>query len=70
MQQHFNENYLETKRYPKAIFKGKKFDISKLVVFNRLTTLKAYNNSWKIKKMKVPAYIKKSRQTVRISYQL
>ncbi|MDR7211408.1 YceI family protein [Flavobacterium piscis] len=29
MQQHFNENYMESQRYPKAVFKGKiaKFDI-------------------------------------------
>ncbi|WP_395057535.1 YceI family protein [Flavobacterium sp.] len=32
MQEHFNENYIESDKYPKAIFKGKieNFDISKL----------------------------------------
>lgn len=32
MEEHFNENYIESTKYPKAIFKGKieNFDASKL----------------------------------------
>jgi polyisoprenoid-binding protein YceI len=30
MQEHFNENYMESEKYPKAIFKGKVEDISKV----------------------------------------
>jgi len=32
MEEHFNENYLESSKYPKAIFKGKIIDISKINV--------------------------------------
>ena len=30
MEEHFNENYMESHKYPKAVFKGKILDISKL----------------------------------------
>lgn len=30
MQEHFNENYLESEKYPKSIFKGKIEDVSKV----------------------------------------
>jgi len=30
MQEHFNENYLESDKYPKAVFKGKCIDLSKI----------------------------------------
>ncbi len=30
MQEHFNENYMESKKYPKATFKGKIVDLSKV----------------------------------------
>jgi uncharacterized protein with beta-barrel porin domain len=32
MEEHFNENYLESKKYPKATFKGKIADVSKLTM--------------------------------------
>ena len=37
MQEHFNENYIESDKYPKAIFKGKieNFDASKLTTQNQ-----------------------------------
>jgi hypothetical protein len=31
MQEHFNENYMESDKYPKAIFKGKISDINKVI---------------------------------------
>lgn len=34
MEEHFNENYMESDKYPKAIFKGQVSDISK-VDFNK-----------------------------------
>ena len=32
MQEHFNENYMESNRFPKAVFKGKieKFDLKNI----------------------------------------
>ena len=62
MQQHFNENYLETKRYPKAIFKGTilKFDLSKINNFQNTYVVEGtITIHGKSKKMRVPAYIKK-----------
>jgi hypothetical protein len=62
MQQHFNENYLETKRYPKAIFKGKivKFDSSKLSNFQSTYNIEGVLTiHGKSQQMRVLAYIKK-----------
>jgi hypothetical protein len=62
MQQHFNENYLETKRFPKAIFKGTLllFDISKTNSFQSTYIMEGVITvHGKSKKMKVPAYLKK-----------
>lgn len=63
MQQHFNENYLETKRYPKAIFKGTvlKFDLSKISTFQNTYVMEGtITIHGKSKKMRVPAYFKKN----------
>jgi hypothetical protein len=63
MQQHFNENYLETKRYPKAVFKGNilKFDLSKISSFQTTYIIEGIITiHGESKKMKVPAYIKKT----------
>ncbi|MBC5833449.1 YceI family protein [Flavobacterium sp. F372] len=42
MEEHFNENYMESSKYPKATFKGKieNFDISKLTATTKEFTLK------------------------------
>ena len=42
MQEHFNENYIESDKYPKAIFKGKieNFDILKLTTQKQEFTIK------------------------------
>lgn len=42
MEEHFNENYMESNKYPKATFKGKieKFDFSKLTSVDQKFTIK------------------------------
>jgi hypothetical protein len=42
MEEHFNENYLESSKYPKATFKGKieNFDISKITTASKNYTIK------------------------------
>lgn len=67
MQEHFNENYLESKRYPKAVFKGiiENFDKNEIA-----TTAKEYwirgkiNIHGKTKKIRVPASIAKSSERI------
>ncbi|NHN25145.1 YceI family protein [Flavobacterium jejuense] len=63
MEEHFNENYIESGKYPKAIFKGKveNFDVSKLTEtpqkFNINGTLEIHG---KTKEISSIALIKKS----------
>lgn len=69
MEEHFNENYIESTKYPKAIFKGKieNFDVSKLTespkkyIING--TLELHG---KLKKITSIAYIKKTNTTIEI----
>jgi polyisoprenoid-binding protein YceI len=62
MQQHFNENYLESNKYPKAIFKGKieRFELSKISVSPSIYmiagSITIHDQS---KKMRLPASFKK-----------
>lgn len=67
MEEHFNENYVESDKYPKAVFKGKveKFDISKVT-----TEAKTYvitgdiTLHGKTKQVSAPAKIYKAGNTV------
>lgn len=67
MEEHFNENYIESDKYPKATFKGKidNFDVSKLSEtekeFTMNGTLELHGKS---KKITVPAKIKKSGDSI------
>lgn len=62
MQEHFNDNYLESHRYPKASFKGiiEKFDVKDINSVSRTYYLKGkiYIHG-KSKNIRVPAQIKK-----------
>ena len=40
MQEHFNENYVESDKYPKATFKGTILDFEKITVSGRATAIK------------------------------
>ena len=70
MEEHFNENYLESKRYPKASFKGsiEKFDLEDLKA-----TSKAYYVRGKItihgesKNIRVIAQIKKTKKGIELN---
>lgn len=49
MQQHFNENYMESEKYPYATFKGKineDLDLSKAGVYS-VSATGVLNNSWR-----------------------
>ncbi|WP_162847705.1 YceI family protein [Flavobacterium foetidum] len=69
MQQHFNDNYMESRRYPKAVFKGKiqKFDLKDLT-----ETEKPYQIKGKLmlrgksKEFIVNAFIKKVAEGIQI----
>ena len=69
MQEHFNENYVESSKYPKATFKGKidNFDESKLT-----TTAKEYSVKGKLelhgksKDITIKAKIKKNGETINL----
>ena len=69
MEQHFNENYLETDRYPKSYFKGKieNFDAKKLAEIPIPYTIKGkIELHGKSKKISFIAYIKKINNIVTI----
>lgn len=69
MEEHFNENYVESSKYPKATFKGKidNFDESKLT-----TTAKEYSVKGKLelhgksKDITIKAKIKKNGETINL----
>ncbi|MEO8238908.1 MAG: hypothetical protein ABI576_12430 [Flavobacterium sp.] len=44
MEEHFNENYIESDKYPKAVFRGKieNFDISALSKTQKIIKLPEY----------------------------
>nr|WP_294936644.1 YceI family protein [uncultured Flavobacterium sp.] len=63
MEEHFNENYIESNRYPKATFKGKVygFDMAKLSENYRDFTIKGHLElHGKSKEITIPAKIRKT----------
>lgn len=63
MEEHFNENYIESDRYPKATFKGKVFgfDLTKLTESEKDFSIKGILElHGKSKEITVPAKIKKT----------
>ena len=69
MEEHFNENYMESDTYPKATFKGKidNFDFSKLTSTAKDYTIKGkLEMHGKTKDITITAHIKKSGDAVDI----
>lgn len=67
MEEHFNENYIESSKYPKAIFKGKieNFDVSKLTEKEQKFTINGtLELHGKTKNIVSIALIKKSGNTI------
>ncbi|HSD13788.1 MAG TPA: YceI family protein [Flavobacterium sp.] len=70
MEEHFNENYIESDKFPKATFKGKvvDFDMSKLSETEKEFTIKGtLELHGKSKKISVPAKIKKSGDAISLT---
>ncbi|MDR7372101.1 YceI family protein [Flavobacterium aquidurense] len=62
MQEHFNDNYMESNRYPKAVFKGKiaKFDLKDITEIEKEYTIKGkLTVRGKSKEVEVKAFLKK-----------
>ena len=69
MEEHFNENYMESDSYPKATFKGKidNFDIAKLTETAKVYTIKGkMEMHGKTKDITITASIKKSNDGIEI----
>lgn len=69
MEEHFNENYMESDTYPKATFKGKieNFDVSKLTSTAQTFTIKGkMEMHGKSKDISIPASIKKTGDAIDI----
>ncbi|MEW5675130.1 YceI family protein [Flavobacterium enshiense] len=69
MEEHFNENYMESNRYPKATFKGKVygFDLAKLSENNRDFSIKGILElHGKSKEITVPAKIRKTADSIEL----
>lgn len=69
MEEHFNENYMESDKYPKATFKGKidNFDVSKLTATAKDYTIKGkMEMHGKTKDITITASIKKSGDAIDI----
>lgn len=69
MEEHFNENYMESDSYPKATFKGKidNFDVSKLTETAKAYTIKGkMEMHGKSKDISITASIKKSSNGIEI----
>ncbi|EJG01734.1 hypothetical protein FF52_09297 [Flavobacterium sp. F52] len=69
MQEHFNENYMESNRYPKAIFKGKiqKFDLKDITEVAKQYEIKGkLNLRGKSKEIVVNALIKRVPEGIQI----
>jgi hypothetical protein len=69
MEEHFNENYMESDSYPKATFKGKidNFDVSKLTAIAKEYTIKGkMEMHGKSKDMIITASIKKAAEGIDI----
>jgi len=70
MEEHFNENYMESDKYPKATFKGKieNFDLSKLTANGKDFTIKGkLELHGKSKDISVTANIKKTADGVNLT---
>lgn len=70
MEEHFNENYIESDKYPKATFKGKVygFEMSKLSETNKDFSIKGtLELHGKSKEITVPAKIKKTADGIEIT---
>ena len=70
MEEHFNENYIESDTYPKATFKGKitDFDISKVTTTAQSYTVKGkMEMHGKSKDLTITASIKKSGEGIEIN---
>ena len=69
MQEHFNENYLESDRYPKAVFKGKiaDFDMKNINEIEKEYLIKGkLTVHGKSREMEVKALIKKVKEGIQI----
>ena len=69
MEEHFNENYIESDKYPKGTFKGKveNFDISKLTAAAKEFTITGkLELHGKLKAISIPAKIKKTKEGIEI----
>ncbi|MFD1601878.1 YceI family protein [Flavobacterium artemisiae] len=69
MQQHFNENYMESDRYPKAVFKGKiqKFDLKDINEIEKQYQIKGrLSLKGKSREVIVSAFIKKVADGIQI----
>ncbi len=69
MEEHFNENYMESDTYPKATFKGKieNFDVSKLTATAQTFTIKGkMEMHGKTKDISIPASIRKTADGIEI----
>jgi hypoxanthine-guanine phosphoribosyltransferase len=67
MEEHFNENYVESSKFPKATFKGKieSFDYSKLTSTNKEYTIKGkLDLHGKTKDITIKSKIKKTGETI------
>lgn len=70
MEEHFNENYLESDKFPKAIFKGKilNFDASKVTSSKSNATVEGdFNMHGVTKHIKIPATISKAGNKINVS---
>ena len=70
MEEHFNENYIESDKFPKATFKGKidDFDLGKITSQNQDFTIKGkIELHGKIKDIIVTAKIKKAKDAIEIT---
>ena len=69
MEEHFNENYIESSKYPKATFKGKieKFDVSKLSSAEQKFNIKGkLELHGKTKDLNIIGKIKKNGETINL----
>ena len=69
MEEHFNENYIESDKYPKGTFRGKidNFDLSKLTTATKEFTITGkLELHGKAKQISIPAKIKKTKEGIEI----
>ena len=69
MQEHFNENYLESERYPKAVFKGKiaEFDLKNIDEIEKEYLIKGkLTVHGKSREIEVKALLKKVKEGIQI----